>query len=209
MAAVAQRVPRGSDDIRKRRRDFMTRARDALEAADLPLAHRAVGGIREHPVERLRGVERANRAVVPLPYADLLLKLIHPDVARGDVRHDGRELHSIDAAHRIRDEQRNHARARAELEHARARRKRRKMSEQHSIQGKAELLRILDDVPPAPHQIVQPLVFLQAGRPHSFFSSLSCAACGWRSRGRRRRLRCSPSPRSPRGWFSRDFALRP
>ena len=60
--------------------------RDALEAADLPLAHRTIGRIREHPVERLRGVERADRTVIALPHADLRLEFIHPDIARGDVR---------------------------------------------------------------------------------------------------------------------------
>jgi hypothetical protein len=33
------------------------------------------------------------------------------------------------------------------------------MSQQHGIQRKAEFLRILDDMPPALHQVVQPFMF--------------------------------------------------
>ena len=69
-------------------------------------------------LEGFGGIERADLAVLALPDRDARLELIHVDIARRELRHDGADLHGFDVCNLIGDEERDDARARAELQHA-------------------------------------------------------------------------------------------
>ena len=117
-AAELQHVARSPHDVHKPRRELMACARDAAHLVDLPVRHGAVRRIGQHGVEGFGGIERADLAVVALPDRDARLELIHVDIARRELRHDGADFHGFDVCNLIGDEERDDARARAELQHA-------------------------------------------------------------------------------------------
>ena len=79
-------------------------------------------------------------------------------IPRSQLRLYGIQLNRRNLRRVVCDEEGDHARPRAEVEHALAPREPWEMCEEHGVHREAEFIRALDDLPPAHAEVVDPLV---------------------------------------------------